>query len=297
MQSPSDFNESHFRHKYLSVCDGHSYHALLLDGNGNVVGNISIIPYRYKRGGETVRVGLGADVFIREAYRTDPLALRRMYKKLTGLLTERGIVSVMAVPNATAYPYWKNVVKWKDVGRIRYWGLPVRVGNVLGRFKFLNPFSLLYAYSVLWFSSAFCLFKNTEQRKYRYEIEESESFLQARFTEEYEWYNAGDLSNCFRIVNENGVRTAYLIYSRQGERMSFKSLLKGVASILRRHKVDLLLFVGPMGFFQTLLVRIPRKFEPKALPLTCDLLTRDGRYEDMLLFENWNFGLLNYDVR
>ena len=76
--------------------------------------------------------GLAVDVFIREAYRVDPLMLRRMYKKLRLLLEEEQVVAVIAVPNATAYPYWKNVVKWKEVGFINYWALPVRAGRILG---------------------------------------------------------------------------------------------------------------------------------------------------------------------
>ena len=114
------YSEEFFRKKYLSSCDHCSYHALLLNDDGEVVGNCSIVPFLYYQGSTVFKNGLGADVFIREEYRTDPLMLRRMYKKLVKLLVDNSVVAVMAVPNATAYPYWRNVVKWKDVGYLRY---------------------------------------------------------------------------------------------------------------------------------------------------------------------------------
>ena len=81
--------------------------------------------------------------------------------------------------------------------------------------------------------------------------------------------------------------------------MSFKSLYKAVSHIKKHFKVDLILFVGPISFFQSLLIKIPRKIEPKLLPLTCDILLKDNieDYSDMYDFAKWDFGLLNYDVR
>ncbi len=293
------FTKDYFNNKYLSVCDRQSYHALLLHED-KVVGNISVIPYWYRHNeDELIKIGLAADVFILEDYRSDPFTLRRMYKRLTTLLIEKRIVSVMAVPNETAYSYWKNVVKWQDVGMIKYWGMPVRVGNIMRKSKLLNVCSLIYVYiavSISFVLSALC---RSSQKKFQYEIVDDESFLQGRFShDDYVQIHHRNCMNCFRIVDEQGVRTAYLIYSRQKKRMSFLSLYKGVFSILKEHKVDLILYVGPLKLFQTLFLCIPQNFEPKSLPLTCDLLIKDDEiHKDMLDFDKWDFGLLNYDVR
>lgn len=287
----------YFKHKYCTVCDRHSYHALLLNDDGEVVGNVSIIPYYYHRDNNEVKIGLGADVFIRKEYRSDPLMLRRMYKKLTKLLIENGIVAVMAVPNATAYPYWKNVVKWKDVGAISYWAFPVKVGNILRRLKFLNLFSLAYAYLSLIVAGVCNTLVHSKQKKFSLNIVDDESFRDSRFYGDYHLVKKEDCVNFYRVVEEEGVRTAYLIYSMQNGRLTYRSLLAGVTDVLKNHKIDLILFVGPLRLFQTLFIRIPRKFEPKRLPLTCDLLTENEQLKDMLNFDNWDFGLLNYDVR
>lgn len=291
------FDIEHFKHKYYATIDGYSYHALLLNDEGVVVGNISIIPYFYNRNEEKVKIGLGADVFIREEFRTDPLMLRRMYKKLTKLLVENGIVAVMAVPNATAYPYWKNVVKWKDVGDIAYWAIPVRVGNVIKKYNFLNFFSLIYTYLILFISRIINLFVNSKQKNFLYSVNENNSFFDYRFYGDYHQEKKGDNHTCYRIIDEEGVKTAYLVYSKEKGCMTFRSLLYGVKQIIKNHKVDLILFVGPIRLFQTLFIHIPHRIEPKRLPLTCDLLTNDERFQDMLVFSNWDFGLLNYDVR
>lgn len=291
------YTKEYFKHKYLSSSDGCSYHALLLNDAGEVVGCCSVIPYHYRNSSVKFKNSLAVDVFIVESYRTDPLMLRRMYKKLTGLLAEKSIVAVMAVPNATAYPYWKSVVKWKDVGSLRYWAIPVRAGNIIHKFSFVSLFSRAYCSLILGISSILCLFGG-RQKAYKYSIIESELFLRERFGSAYCCDEEKGIRNCYRIVNEDGVRTAYLIYSRENGVLSFRSLYKGVSHILKHHNVDLILYIGPLSFFQTLFFKIPRKFEPKLLPLTCDLLfPQDNSYNDIFDFSNWDFGLLNYDVR
>ena len=57
-------------------------------------------------------IGQAVDVFILEDFRTDPLMLKKMYSKLKELLIANNILAVLAVPNAVAFPYWINVVKF-----------------------------------------------------------------------------------------------------------------------------------------------------------------------------------------
>lgn len=291
------YPKEYFRHKYLATLDGCSYHALLLNDAGEAVGACSVIPYHYRNSSVEFKNGLAVDVFIVEPYRTDPLMLRRMYKKLTKLLVVKSVVAVMAVPNATAYPYWRNVVKWKDVGSLRYWAVPVRAGNIVHKSGFINLFSRAYCSLILGISSVLCLLGG-HQKNYKYSIIESELFLRERFGSDYCCEENEGIKNCYRIVDEEGVRTAYLIYSRENGTLSFRSLYKGVSHILKHHDIDLILYVGPLSFFQSLFFLIPRQFEPKLLPLTCDLLLpQENSYNDIWDFSNWDFGLLNYDVR
>lgn len=295
-----EFTVDYFRHKYLSVYRGYACHALLYSEEGMVVGGMTVIPCYYRRDGERFVNGLAVDVFICESYRSDPLMLRRMYKKLILLLEEEHVVAVIAVPNATAYPYWKNVVKWKVVGIINYWALPVRMGRILGKTglaeAFLNACSRFYCLS-LSLITFLCSFIDTKDRSYRYRICADDPYYVSKFDgKDYHRGEDGVIRYLYKLEDENGVRTGYLLDAEESGGRSFKAIRKAVSMILRQD-VDLVLYVGKLSFFQTLLMKMPRKLEPKLLPFTCDLISKDERYKDMLNFEFWDFGLRNYDVR
>lgn len=290
-----DFSHSYFFSKYTHVEGGNSFHALLKSDTGEVVGACSVIPCRYRRGDTPFLLGLVVDVFIREAYRTDPLMLRRMYKRLCALLRENEIVAILAVPNATAYPYWKNVVKWKDVGDIDYWVLPLRIGNFLGKLRFLNICSLLYAYSALFISSLFLLL-NRHSRQYAYRIDSNDAFLRHHYEGDCVIHENDNSFYAYRLVDEDRIKTAYIYDAVKDGKFSFHVLLKCTKSIFRA-KPDLIIYVGKMGCLQTLFIKVPRRFEPKRLPLMCDMIKDQDQYLDIFQIKLWDFGLKNYDVR
>ncbi|MDZ7795641.1 MAG: hypothetical protein U5N56_00720 [Candidatus Marinimicrobia bacterium] len=93
------------------------------------------------------------NLFILKGYGSDPYTVLKLYKKLKEALIQNNIVLVVAVPNDTAYPYWKNIVKWKDIGCLEYYALPINIMNVIHkRPKLLNTFSKIFARSLLSFS-------------------------------------------------------------------------------------------------------------------------------------------------
>ena len=142
-------NIDDFKHKYFKTIDGFSYHSLLKQEE-KVVGCCTIIPYEYYINSKIIRVGLAVDVFIIKENRDDPYSLYNMYEKLKKELIVYNISLIIAVPNDTSYPYWKNIVKWKDVGYIRYYALPVKLGNVISKMPgVLNRISLLGAKIIL----------------------------------------------------------------------------------------------------------------------------------------------------
>lgn len=289
-----------FKKHYLSLHLGYAFHSLLLSNNQDVVGSITVIPCKYNRNDEDILIGLAVGVFIHQDYRDDPLMLRRMYKKLINLLEEENIVSVIAVPNATAYPYWKNVVKWKDVGRINYWMLPVRFGNVLKMTgllkKLINIGSMSFCYILYVFSSLTSII-DIKGRSYKYSICTDDAYFLSKFNDKaYVKYEKEDMRYVYKIENEDGVKTCYLLIAEEGGRITSRALTKATRSILR-NKVDIVLYVGKLGLFQQLFLKVPKKFEPKLLPLTCDLICKSETFKDMFDIKNWDFGLKNYDVR
>ena len=288
-----------FKNKYFSVCKGYSLHSLLVSNEGDVVGGITIIPCNYRCQQGFFLNGLAVDVFIREAFRIDPLMLRKLYKQLVGTLKEEGIEVVTAVPNATAYPYWKNIVKWKDIGEISYWVIPIKINKILN-LKFcgwlFEGLTRIYLFCVLCLSYWVSLGKS-KAKDYAYEIDKDDRYIQNKFHgTKYANFSVQAIFYSYRIVNEEGIKTAYIIEATQEGKRSMKAFLK-VIKVIRQQNVDLIIYVGKMGVFQTLFIKVPKKLEPKKLPLMCDVLMPNDKFSDIYDINNWDFGLLNYDVR
>ena len=286
-----------FQNKYLLTVDKDSYHVFLKEDN-SIVGACSVIPYIYDIERKTIRCGLAVDVFILPEFRTDPMALYRMYKLLKSELILKEIVLVMAIPNDMAYPYWKNVVKWKDVGILNYYALPLKAGNLTGKFKvILNPLSYFYTKMMLFLSQ----FIVSTERKSKIKINRNNKIIEKqRYTDEHVQLRMGNTFASYRIVNEEGINTCYLIdfYNIRKACKDALSLYKAIETILFTENVDLIVFVGKLKFFQLLLLKVPFRFEPKHLYLMTDILIPEKLNTTLLdEFRNWDFGLFNYDVR
>jgi hypothetical protein len=290
---------NYFKHKYNDAVDGFSYHALLLNDNCDVVGGCSVLPMMYNKSEDIVKIGQAVDVFIREDFRTDPLMLKRMYSKLKEILIINNIVAVMAVPNSIAFPYWINIVKWNCIGDLKYWMIPVNLGALMNKAKVYNFISLLLVKFLLFLNKIVSFIYNSTERKSIYELIDDDKFIDYRFNKDYEKIIHKNITFYFRIYNENNIRTAYLLDAKQNNRLSYKALITAVSYIVKNTNSDLILFIGPIKLFQLLFIKVPKKKEPKRLPLTCDVLDKKNidLYSDILKINNWNFGLKNYDVR
>ena len=294
------YDATYFTRKYFGTHKNDSYHSLLLNDFGEVVGGCSIMPMLYIKTNQQINIGLAVDVFIKEEYRTDPLMLRRLYVKLKKFLETEDVDVVIAVPNATSYPYWKNVVKWKDVGLIPYWIVPINLGNLLKKYRFINRVTSLFFRFWIYLNYIFSCIINSKEKEYLYKPFLNEKFYKDRFDENY--YSKIVIDNItayYRVVKEDNVITAYLINSQEKDKLTFKALTAAVKEILKKEKVDVVMYVGPLKLFQSLFFKVPRKFEPKKLTMTCDFIKENRKvfFLDMLTYSNWNFGLINYDVR
>jgi len=287
-----------FQHKYLNTIDNHSYH-VLLTSNNEIVGGCTVIPYQYSIDETTEKIGLAVDVFIREQFRTDILALYRMYKKLKYELVNQGVILVVAVPNDVAYPYWKNIVKWRDVGQLKYFAMPVKAGNVLKKGTiFTNFLSSLFCKFLLLIS----YFSNTSEKSLPVRIDRSNNIIEKqRYTPNHKIIKNSKSFFAYRVINEEGINASYLIdfYNVTNQKKDSKTLRKALTHILNNEQTDIIIFVGKLNFFQLLLLKVPYKFEPKHLYFTADILIPEKIINKDLIYNisNWDFGLFNYDVR
>jgi hypothetical protein len=288
---------NYFKHKYYNTIDTHSYHVFLQSEDG-VVGAVTVIPYEYYFDNEIRRVGLAVDVFILPEFRTDPLALLNMYKLLKAQLILKNIALVIAVPNDIAYPYWKHVVKWKDIGFLQYYTLPLKIASVTTKLpNFFNAFSFIYANIMLFLSR----FISTTERDNKISINRSHKIIEKqRYTEDHIELSFDNTYVSYRIVNEDGIKTTYLIdfYNIQKGCKDAVSLLQAIKKIIATETTDIIVFIGKLNFFQLLMIRLPFHFEPKHLYFTADVIIPEMIDDKMILnINNWDFGLFNYDVR
>lgn len=292
-----DYTLAYFRQKYQVTIDGCSYHSFLTDED-KIVGACTVIPYKYIVEGRSVRVGLVVDVFILTEYREDPYSLFRMYKLLKKELVNNNIAFTIAVPNDIAYPFWKSIVKWKDVGLLSYYTLPVKLGNVLGKYKsMLNAINSI-GLSVLLPLSGLIISKEKDAV---IRIDRSVSLLEEhRYTSDHKTLQIDNTFFSYRIISEHGVVTCYLIdfYNLKSKRKDNGSLRKAVAEIIKIKEVDLIVFVGQLRMFQGLLFKVPFTKEPKHLYFMSDVIRPEMADAAVIQsINNWDFGLFNYDVR
>ncbi|MCX6232318.1 MAG: hypothetical protein NTZ33_12340 [Bacteroidetes bacterium] len=293
-----DFTINYFKHKYFNTVDSHSYHVFLESEDG-IAGAITVIPFEYLFDNEIKRVGLAVDVFILPDYRTDPLALFKMYKVLKDQLIQREIVMVIAVPNDMAYPYWKNVVKWNDIGLLTYHALPVKFGSAKTKFLYLlNPLRFCYTWLMIFIS----YFAFSTEKQSRIKINRNKKVIEKQRynNKEHIKHNTKKYFFSYRIQNEDSVNTCFLIdfYNKKKAAKDTASLAKAIKRIILFEKVEIIVFIGRLSFFQLLLIKVPLKLEPKHLYLTADILIPDSIDKELVFnINNWDFGLFNYDVR
>lgn len=288
----------YFNKKYLNTIDDKSYHVFLKENNV-IGGACTCIPFEYFIADKKYRIGLMVDVFIEEKFRKDPLFLFRMYNKLKISLIQNKIDCTIAVPNENSYSYWTNIVKWKYIGDIPYHILPVNVGNIFGiKFKgVFNFLSNLYCRVSLLF-----IYGNSVQEKSCVELYRSNSFENHRY---FEFHIRKEIDTTvfhYRIINENGIETCYLIdfYNKKNQyRRDTESLKLAIKYLLKYEKnIHLIVFVGTRLIPQSPFIKLAKKNEPKQLHLVFDNFSlNDKVVEKISNIKNWDFGLINYDVR
>lgn len=292
-----DFSLHHFEQKYKKTIDSESYHVFLLYQN-KVVGACTNIPFEYLYQNKPIKIGLMVDVFILQDFRNDPLHLYRMYKFLRKEIIKKGIALVVAVPNNNSYSYWKNIVKWKDIGQLPYYAQLVNADKLISNLGglvnlLLNPVNRFMIKSSYLFS--------TEEKISSIRINRNNEIIEVqRYFDYHQMVRENGAFFSYRIVTEGSTRTCYLIdfYNFRTNKKDTFSLRYAITKILDSENIDLMLFVGKLNFFQNILLRVPKKLEPKKLYFTYDLLLPEKMDEEIISdLDNWDFGLFNYDVR
>ena len=290
----TSYDLNYFKRKYLSSTFGFSFHSFLVHNN-KIQGACTAIPYEYKINSKSEIICLAVDVFIDESFRNkNPFTLLKMYHYLKQKLLSYDVKAVLAVPNDNAYMYWKTNVKWKDLKQLNYYiflnKIPTKILNTsfIGKltYHFLKFFNRFFYNGI-----------HSKENLKPINIIKNNFFEKSRYCGNQIIFSNNEFYFTYSIVNEKNIKTCYLI-----DHSCVKNGISNIESLdfalrnIVQFDIHLVIFVGEIFYNQKYLIKVPKFLEPKKLNLMIDLL--DKNFETVLLNpKNWNFGLLNFDVR
>lgn len=283
---------SSFREEYGNTVLGYSYHSMLLN-EGELVGFHSCLPFYYLDNGKRFMAGLGIDSMVKKEHR-DFFGFRDMIAACEKRMHEDGCVLRIGFPNDNSYPILKKGFKYKDIGKLTTYFLPIRVGGVKPSLRVLNPLSLMGSWCLIHLSR---FSGNGKEYKFRYG-KERESFDKVRykwFNGEYRTIEIGNVKARYKIQVQEGVNTAFLLDVHPMSKKMFDKVVREVYKRERKN-ADLIMYVGHLPFKPCSLITIPHRFEPKHFNFTCKLLEK-GAFDDSIYdIDNWDVNLTNFDL-
>ena len=298
-QFETSYTLEYFHQKYFTTPTGFSFHAFGIENN-KVVAACNVVPYEYEIDNSMELIGLMTDIFVLEGNRKDPMLLFRLVNMVENIMIDNNVNFVHAVPNDKSFPYLTKMCGWSEIGALNYYVLPIKIGNVISKFKLLNIGSRLVSRILLLVDNVF--FGRARHQEFNYQINRAnEIFHLNRY---YNWHKKISLSNggtsWLRIIIEDGIKACYIIdFYNQEMKSDAATLNDTIKYILKNEDVDIILYIGKLSFKRISLIKVPEKYEPKKLNYCGKILSvnnsdhNNGFYD----LDNWNFGLMNYDVR
>lgn len=287
-----DRNEEGFKRLFLNTPLGYSYHVMLMEGD-ELIGFHSGLPFYYLNNGQRFIAGLGIDTMTAVGHR-DFFNVRDMFVACEKAMKDEGCMLRIGFPNDNSYPVLKKGFKYKDIGKLDTYFLPIRIGGVKKSLRTLNPFSKLFAWLIIQCSR---LSNNKTLCIYQYQKEHStfDAIRYKWFDGDYPTVTIGDTVAHYKVNEHDGVRTAFILDVHPRSKAMFDAVVREVYK--KEHKsIDLIMYVGHLTFKPISLIRMPHKYEPKHFNFTCKPLVKEAFDDSLYQIDNWDVNLSNYDL-
>jgi hypothetical protein len=290
-----DFDIEYFKSKYSFNPLGFSCHGILYCNN-KIVGCFTIIPRNYFVHGKEKLIGIGCDAFILEQHRSDAHFLKKMSESVFSKISEFNIYNFISLPTlSTPYKYWKILGKWKDIGVLDYYVFPVNIGKLIFKKSVFKYFSFITVYIISFLFKLFYLKSNKiSSRKIHIDINEitkKERF----FLDSYKYIT---LSNndwaCYRIVEEDGLKVAYIIYVNKKSKKNISSIIFKIISNFGL-KIDMILYIGNLKKYPINFIKVPEKLHPRKANFIG--LCKNKNTQEIFDLNNWDVSLVDFDIR
>ena len=303
------FNESFNRHATVESFKsgfcvsnqlGYGFHAIDFDDeSGDIMAFNTYSPTFYKG---DLKMMVSGSTFVKPKYRKDIFIFHDMVVELRKRAKEEGFAIEIGVPNKNSREYGRVLLKDKYVADLDYYILPRNISITIGKpsLRAFDGVVRLFFNIHLLIQGALSSVFNYKEKDAKYSLITDEEFYRARFkAPSYSKYKSGDYLGYYKMEDEEGKQVAYVFDFKCNGVRTRKALTKLVCHIFKNEKPDAILFVGFLHLKQFTLLKVPQRFIPKPLPLTYFVLdkTRKEEFKDLDNKLNWNFGLMNFDVR
>lgn len=285
-----------FLSEFANTCLGYSFHSLLIDTDGSVMGGYTAIPMPFEVNGVRMLFAFGVDLMIDVDLRSDVTNLMSIIKANDKALKEAGVKIFYGFPNDNSYKVNLAFIRMKDICPLNTYILPWQVGDAKKSLKILNPFSYLFAKMVLLFSKSSNNCNVTEYLIHKNQPVFDECRYKWFRPEEYRHYKDSEMTCHWKVSNFEGIKAAFLLDVYP---MSQKNFDKAVRIAYQEcHKqVGMLLYVGLLPFTPKSMIKVPTKFNPKNFHFVAKILDKSVLTKEQLTNgSNWDVNLASYDL-
>lgn len=285
--------EEEFDNQFLNNPIGFSYHTIGSD-NGVIITSNTMIPSYYYVEGERMLFVCSVDTMVDKNHR----GIENFYdtcKESFKIAEEIGAKAVYGFPNDNSYKLFTGLKYMRDIGKLKTYCLPYRIGGVKQSLRFLNFASILFVRLWLFISGLL-----SSDKQYCYKVEkEKDSYNATRYKRADSNYEVVNYKGCgfaYKIMNYDRIRTAFLIDVFNKSAKNFNLAIKYILK-KEKERFDLLLYVGDIPFSNHGLIKIPRKFEPKEFNFTGGIIDKKAINKEVFFKqESWDVNLSNYDL-
>jgi hypothetical protein len=278
--------------QYRNNVLGYSWHSMIVD-KGKIVGLNSYIPAFFEYKGERWLFAASVDSMVSKPYR-DFFNYQDMVVSAYEYMRKENVAFVYGYPNDNAYPVVSRSKLMKEIGQMRIWCLPYRIGGLKPGLRFLNPFSRLFSCLSVWLGGCFASLK-----EHRFLINKDlNTFNKTRYLRAdggYERIGDDREGFVYKVMPYEGIRTAFLIDVFPKSPAMFHRAVRHILKY-EEQRFDLMLYVGWLPFGNTGLLKVPIRFEPKKFHFTGKALNPELNTDELFHIENWDTNLSNYDL-
>jgi len=284
-----------FDTKYTQTPIGYSYHGLMI-ADDSIVGACNMIPCSYNYFGRRVMFCLSVDTMIHEQYRGNYFGLLKTTNLVINAMRQDGISFTFGFPNNKSHGIMRRMLRWRDIGELDLYVLPLKIGSVYRKLKCLNMMSHALTAMLVRVPSL----GRADVCSFNIEKVTDDTFRRRRYDSSHQAIKLDDGSEVvYKIINkESGARTLQLIDVCPLTAATFDRGVKSVHRMLG-DSVDLLAFVGRLPFRPINMIRIP-----KALPRSrakrayvCGKILNHQIIDDRVFdLSNWNLNYSDNDM-